>query len=80
MLDAFLRDGPTRHSELCDKAITERCQMFLPRRFVVRCRVPVPQLLASVDSRLCPLVPSRPLVLHLRGRAWLARKPGCSQS
>jgi hypothetical protein len=57
VLDAFLRDGPTRHSELCDKAITERCQMFLPRRFVVRCRVPVPQLLASVDSPLCPLVP-----------------------
>ena len=73
MLDAFLRDGPTRHSELCDKAITERCQTFLPRRFVVRCRVPVPHLLASVDS-----LSSRPLVLHLRGRARLARKPGCS--
>jgi hypothetical protein len=79
VLDAFLRDGPTRHSELCDKAITERCQMFLPRRFVVRCRVPVPQLLASVRSTLCPLVPSsRPA--PVRGRARLARKPGCSQS
>ena len=31
----------------------DKRQMFLPRRFVVRCRVPVPQLLASVD---CPLV------------------------